>query len=324
MSNSRRGLRGNPTQAGSPTPALNIASSSVTFTNILNSSCESIQIVTPGSKLPGLSPAELKLLREKQKRLATNTTSTLNTLSKDVHRNALESTLVFAQYEAGTAVCIDQSGWVLTCAHCFGDTEEEYQGSDKKRWLLFYTGLAVQVECRLWDLKRDLALLRVIAIESRGGREGQSPRFASVPIFIGSLRYRMPILCIGQPGRDDLEATSGARTKYNLVEISEGTFRGMMPGADPQDNSEIGTLKHDAWTYWGHSGAPLLSMIDGTLIGLHSSWDDQTAMRHGIPRAAIIEFLKQQTLIVPTGTSTDTDTNDSPAHGTISSPIIIE
>jgi hypothetical protein len=50
---------------------------------------------------------------------------------------------------------------------------------------------------------------------------------------------------------------------------------------------------HDAWTYWGHSGAPLVSEKDGTLVGLHSSWDDQTAMRHGIPKVAIWEFLEK-------------------------------
>lgn len=28
---------------------------------------------------------------------------------------------------------------------------------------------------------------------------------------------------------------------------------------DLHNNEEIGALKHDCWTYWGHSGAPLLS-----------------------------------------------------------------
>jgi hypothetical protein len=65
----------------------------------------------------------------------------------------------------------------------------------------------------------------------------------------------------------------------------------MIPDVDPQDNSEIGTLKHDAWTYWGHSGAPLLRRGDGSLLGLHSSWDDRTAMRHGVPLVAIKAFL---------------------------------
>lgn len=200
--------------------------------------------------------------------------------------------MIFAQYEAGSAICIDKVGWILTCAHCFGDNEEEYKAVNKKKWLLFYTGLAVQAECRVWDPKRDLALLKVVVMESDKG--GLMPTLPFVEITTDTLPSNMPIYCIGQPGRDDLESTSERKTKYNLVEVSKGKFRGMVPGVDPQDNSEIGALKHDAWTYWGHSGAPLLSAADGTLIGLHSSWDDKTAMRHGIPYVAIKQFLQKE------------------------------
>lgn len=133
----------------------------------------------------------------------------------------------FTQHEAGTAVCINRLGWVLTWAHCFCDTEEEYQTSEKRKWLLFYTGPAVHVECRIWDGTRDLALL-IITIESSHTKEGQSPIFPYVPLSEKELPYRVPILCIGQPGRDDLESTSAERTKYNRVEVSEGTFRGMV------------------------------------------------------------------------------------------------
>lgn len=114
-----------------------------------------------------------------------------------------------------------------------------------------------------------------------------------MPLATGSPAVKEAIICIGQPGRDDLEASRNKHTKYNLVEVSEGRFRGMVPRVDPHDNSQIGTLKHDAWTYWGHSDAPLLRMADGMLVGLHSSWDDQTTMRHGIPWVAIEEFLKE-------------------------------
>jgi len=258
---------------------------------------ETIRIVPLGSKLPGLQPKELKLLREKQRKLAVNASSVLSALPDNTHsRNALESTLIFAQYEAGTAVCISSAGWILTCAHCFGDTEEEYQDSNKRRWLLFYNGVAVQTECRIWDGKRDLALLRIIAMESEPVNNAEFSKITSVPIYEGKSTYKMPILCIGQPGRDDPESASDRGTKYNLVEVSRGVYRGMVQGSDPQDNSEIGTLMHDAWTYWGHSGAPLVRESDGTLVGLHSSWDDKTAMRHGVPKAAIKDFL-QHTLV---------------------------
>ena len=159
--------------------------------------------------------------------------------------------------------------------------------------MLFYTGDAVLVECRAWDSFRDLALLKIIAVESdvEKVRAGETPSFRSVSLYEGKMGYKMPIICIGQPGRDDLESKESRKTTYNLVEVSEGTFRGMVKGVDPQDNEDIGTLMHDAWTYWGHSGAPLLREADGSLVGLHSSWDDTTAMRHGVPGAAIREFL---------------------------------
>lgn len=67
----------------------------------------------------------------------------------------------------------------------------------------------------------------------------------------------------------------------------------MAPGADPQDNAEIGALMHDAWTYWGHSGAPLVAKGDGGLVGVHSSWEEGTGMRRGIGGAAVRAFLRE-------------------------------
>ncbi len=184
-----------------------------------SSSHEAIRVVAPGSKLPGLSRADLTLLRQKQSKLAKNSSSTLSLLTGNHIRNALNATLIFAQYEAGSAVCIDPAGWILTCAHCFGDDEEEYKTAEKRKWLLFYTGLAVQVECQQWDPVRDLALLRILAVE------GDIPTFSFVPMSRCAPTYGDSIVCIGQPGRDDLESTSRRRTKYNLVELSEGIFR---------------------------------------------------------------------------------------------------
>lgn len=49
---------------------------------------------------------------------------------------------------------------------------------------------------------------------------------------------------------------------------------------------------HDCWTYWGHSGAPLLERRTGQLVGLHSSWDEETGMRRGVGCEAIAGFLE--------------------------------
>ncbi|KAF7344280.1 hypothetical protein MVEN_01719400 [Mycena venus] len=248
-----------------------------------------LQIIKPGSRLPGLKSSELTLLREKQRKLKAQALSTLESLPNDSPqmRTALEASLIFAQEEAGSAVCVDPAGWVLTCAHCIGETEEEYRQSPT-RWLLFYTGIAVRVECRAWDVRRDLALLKITAVESAA----PIPSFPFLRPSPQAPAKSTPIVCIGQPGQDDLESSSARRTNYPFIFVSEGAFRGMVRGADPHDNTEIGTLKHDAWTYWGHSGAPLIHAAEGTLIGLHSSWDDRTAMRHGVPHAAIQAFLQ--------------------------------
>jgi hypothetical protein len=269
----------------------------MTFTNIPASSSkspESITLISPGSKFPNLKSSELTLLRKKQAQLSSTAPQTLTSLPSPAHLNALLSTLIFAQHEAGTAVCIHPSGWLLTCAHCFGDDEAEYLSSQKKRWLLYYTGLAVLVECRAWDPRRDLALLKIIAIETPAPgnlASGSTPVFACLKLSEAAPKYRLQLICIGQPGRDDLEAEGNKKTKYNLIEISKGRLKGMVKGQDPQDNAEIGSLMHDCWTYWGHSGAPLISAEEGGLVGLHSSWDDKTAMRHGVPGVAIREFL---------------------------------
>ncbi|KAJ5847525.1 hypothetical protein N7455_011482 [Penicillium solitum] len=257
----------------------------VRFITFMSTSAEQA-IVRSLARLPGLYGCELRILRKKQNRLRESAFLTAKTtLGVSSHAvRGLASTLIFAQHEAGTAVCIDSRGWILTCAHCFGETPEEWK-AERLKWLLYYNGLAIEVECRAWDERRDLALAKIVRIEvpDEQCRGSVNPIFTCVPVAESlSLSTCSPIFCIGQPGADDLESDSPRKTAYDLIELSRGRLCGMVAGADPQDNSDIGTLKHNAWTYWGHSGAPLLRRSDGALLGLHSSWDDATAMRHGV------------------------------------------
>ncbi|TEY64555.1 hypothetical protein BOTCAL_0146g00020 [Botryotinia calthae] len=255
---------------------------------------EKILLIPRSSILRGLNQAELTLLRKKQSRLKATALSTLKELPSGIHvRNLLASALIFAQYEAGTAVCIDPAGWIITCSRCIGETEKEWKAKPRQ-WLLYYTGLAIEVECRAWDQKRDLALLKVVTMEIGDDMiESPIPEFSFVKLAVPPPKQKISFICIGQPGSDDLESSGNRKTKYNLVEVSEGSFCGMIHGLDLHENSEIGSLKHDAWTYWGHSGAPLVRADDGLLIGLHSSWDENTAMRHGVPLVAMRGFLEE-------------------------------
>jgi len=237
-----------------------------------------------------LSPSDLKTVLKKQKWLRTYTIS----LTDDDAslRPIVDATLVFGQEEAGTAICISGDGLLLTCSHCVAETEAELD-LDKKHVLLFASGKVVRAKFMAWDGKRDLALLQIV--------EAQGPSdilFPSIAVAARPPKSRDPLVCVGHPGSEDLETIlPGIKTNYDTLHVSTGVFRGYVKGQDLQDNSEIGALKHDCWTYWGHSGAPLASRVSGQLIGLHSSWDDSTGMRRGIPVGAIREFLREHSVL---------------------------
>ena len=156
-----------------------------------------------------------------------------------------------------------------------------------------------------WDGRRDLALLRVVTAQvdessspfsdGEGGKKKSTfIAFPAVAIAEGSPKTGAKLVCVGHPGSEDLEAdVEGVKTGYDMLHLSEGRYRGCAPGQDVHDNEEIGALMHDCWTYWGHSGAPLLERDTGMLVGLHSSWDDTTGMRRGVALEAIRAFLDE-------------------------------
>merc|ERR1711971_724491 len=80
-------------------------------------------------------------------------------------------------------------------------------------------------------------------------------------------------------------------TNYPLIYTSCGKIVGTVRGSDPLDNSGLGGTKHNAWTYWGHSGSPLLNQF-GFIVGLHNSWDERNGMRHAVTLEAIHWFLQ--------------------------------
>ncbi|OCK89194.1 uncharacterized protein K441DRAFT_690180 [Cenococcum geophilum 1.58] len=178
---------------------------------------------------------------------------------------AAEATLVFAQEEAGTAVCISPQGLIMTCSHCVAENPE---GSDwaEHKWMLFASGQIVQAK------SSPLALTLSIS----------SFPFISVAEYPPPLRATL--ICIGHPGSEDLEVSRPSiKTGYDVLHISTGLSRGYASGQDAQDNLEIGALTHDCWTYWGHSGAPLVETSTGCL---------DTGMRHGISLEAIQQFMQ--------------------------------
>jgi S1-C subfamily serine protease len=261
------------------------------------------------SQSTGLSRKELATLQLKRRKLSSCSSQTAAFIADLARRPtptsailaaAARATLVFAQHEAGTAVCIDPSGVVLTCAHCVADTAEEY-AAGKTHWLIFSSGQVVRAKYVAWDSGRDLALLRITAAERTPESSSSTIAFPSTtiahqPPLAPTKKHRTRILCIGHPGSEDLEAPESSTvtaTNYDVLHVSYGHYRGLAAGQDVQDNSDIGALQHDCWTYWGHSGAPLIHAESGEIIGLHSSWDDETGMRRGVAWEALRAFLEE-------------------------------
>lgn len=262
------------------------------------------------SATTGLSRKQIATLNAKKQKLLSSPSQASNSITRLVRRGhtsaaAAQATLVFAQHEAGTAVCIAASGLILTCSHCVAESPEEYSAGDPK-WLIFSSGQVVRAKCVAWDEKRDLALLQITSADRSANCTDASSvvfPFAEIasqpPLFIAGDKQRTPLICIGHPGSEDLEVVPTSEssepvlTDYDVLHVSRGYYHGLEPDQDVQDNSEIGALQHDCWTYWGHSGAPLIDSKSGRIVGLHSSWDDETGMRRGIAWEALHEFMQE-------------------------------
>jgi S1-C subfamily serine protease len=139
--------------------------------------------------------------------------------------SAVQATLVFAQEEAGTAVCISQRGFLLTCSHCVAESAEEFD-KEKSHWLLFASGRVVETKCVAWDSKRDLALLQVVSTQpvpitmasSQSQGSSTTSTFPYISIAERAPRIRAAMACVGHPGSEDLEAdVQGIKTNYDIL-----------------------------------------------------------------------------------------------------------
>ncbi|MFL5328261.1 MAG: serine protease [Gemmataceae bacterium] len=170
-----------------------------------------------------------------------------------------------------SGVNIAADGLVLTNAHVAWRKGQTMTAE-------FPDGRTFEAKCIAIDAKFDLALCRL--------EKGDHLPVAKVAAHAPAAGDR--VVCIGQPGN---YTPSGERTNYQPFHVSVGKIRGLR-GEPLEEQSPLGGTKHDAWTYWGHSGSPLFNE-SGEVVALHNSWDSATAMRHAVTHAAIVEFLKQ-------------------------------
>lgn len=134
--------------------------------------------------------------------------------------------------------------------------------------------------CVAYDGKLDLAICALTA----------EKRLPFAPVAKAAPASGTWVACIGQPGTS---TPTGQPTGYQPFHVSTGSIRGYLD--NPLGDQGLGRVKHDAWTYWGHSGSPLFNN-KGQIVAMHNSWDSKTAMRHSVPHQAIVAFLDQETI----------------------------
>lgn len=220
---------------------------------------------------------------------------------------AWDSAATIVQEESGSAVRV-APGLYLTCAHCvchIDDPEEDDEAPSadvvprvgRLKLLVTSHGEWTVTECIRADAASDLALLRTVVSTLPPGAGASSGRFVHPPAVVrgGAVLAtddRSRVVCVGNPSAFDLESEeAGATIEFQppVFHTSTGRLAGETR-ADRRARFGLGPLQHTAWTYWGHSGAPLID-TQGALVGLHNSWDAGKGTRHGVDAAAIRAFL---------------------------------
>ncbi len=170
----------------------------------------------------------------------------------------------------GSGVNLAPTGLILTAGHVV-------DAVGARLTVRFPDGRSFAGVATHYDDEHDLAL---VALD--GARDLPVARVAAAAPAIGD-----DVVIIGQPGT---RTPDGAATGYQPWHVSVGQIRGYRSGSRTGEQ-HLGRTKHDAWTYWGHSGSPLFDRV-GAIVALHNSWDSTTAMRHAVTWEAITAFLR--------------------------------
>lgn len=206
----------------------------------------------------------------------------------DVVESAMKACVHFVPSGSGVHV---GDGVILTAAHCVsadGDPDESDDEDDVPppdrvgRWkrLITADGVVALARCFYSDEGGDVALLRLCA-DAGEASLGSLPLAATEP---PARRHHPRVICIGNPFDGDLEGPENAKLKkmgFLPFTVSAGVLKGRLGAQRNSDTKHLGGQIHSCWTYWGHSGAPIVDGY-GNIVALHNSWDDRNGNRHGV------------------------------------------
>ena len=217
--------------------------------------------------------------------------------NKELINRILSSCLCQISDFFGSAVCINEKGYILTCAHAAPPFEDE---NTKESLYIFPSGEIIKALTLDKDEKIDLALLQIISVYKNNKfiniKNISNKKFPYAKIKIPENSQNeakgKKVFCIGNPCFT-MEDDDGniENNEYKPFWISFGKIKGYLK--DPiYCKNELGPLIHNCWTYWGHSGAPLFN-FDGELVGMHNSWNEKNGDRHGNSLLGINQFLSK-------------------------------
>lgn len=191
-----------------------------------------------------------------------------NIADPDVRRAINQVQPACVRFDVASGVCISPDGAILTAAHVA-------KRLGRRLNVTFPDGKNYDAICTVYSEHFDLALMQI-----RGASDLPFAPLASSAPDVGTW-----VCAIGQPGS---RTPDGEPTGYGPFHVSTGEIRGFK--SDRLGRQMLGGTKHDAWTYWGHSGCPLFNR-HGQIVAMHNSWDSTTAMRHAVTYEAIRFFL---------------------------------
>lgn len=170
---------------------------------------------------------------------------------------------------SGSGVCINERGDILTNAHVALEL-------GRPIYVQLADGGRMVARCFAINHRFDLALV--------GVRNDHT--FAHVPFAGSPANHNAPVLCVGNPAG---QHPDGQPTPYAQFHVSVGRIVWHAP--QPLGDQTLGRTQHNAWTYWGHSGAPLFDR-SGRIVALHNSWEANGGTRHAVTHQAILQFLR--------------------------------
>ena len=180
----------------------------------------------------------------------------------------------------GSGVNLAPSGLILTAGHVADEVGKTFD-------VRFPDGRHFRGTVTYLDDRLDLALLTLAGAAD----------LPSAPMAAAAPARGDDVAVIGQPGT---YTPDGESTHYQPWHVSTRVIRGFR-GTDRTGEQSLGRTKHDAWTYWGHSGSPLFDRR-GAIVALHNSWDSSTAMRHAVTWEAIVQALDDSGATTPVKT----------------------